>query len=129
MKRGLVEMNNHDVLSYLDMRGVKDKEYKEFVFNVGKYQKLYKLCSVHDFDFVISHFLGNSDRMGYGVIPTNRVLKLDGSNTLVIALIEGDDVICIDVSKGEIFIWMIQTGAGEYVPLADSFKDFQEKYL
>lgn len=73
---------------------------------------------------MVSHFLDLSERCGYGLIVTNKTLGTDTGDTLVIGLIEGDDVICMDIPSGSISIWMIQSGDGEQLKVADSFQEF-----
>lgn len=51
-------------------------------------------------------------------------MRTTGSQITAIGLIEGDDVICINSLNGAIFVWMIQTGNGEYIEVAKSFEEF-----
>lgn len=73
---------------------------------------------------MVSHFLDLSERSGYGLIVTNETLKTASGDALAIGLIEGDDVICMDIPSGTILIWMIQSGNGEFIKVSDSFEEF-----
>ena len=62
--------------------------------------------------------------MGYGLITTNSLLKMDIGSYMAIGLIEGDDVICMELKSGSILLWMIQSGDGEFIKVFDSFEAF-----
>lgn len=116
-------MKQYNLDKYLDSKGVLDKTYREFL-SKNDSDLEFKLCSVSGFDFMVDHFLDASDIRGYGIIPTNETLKLTETTFLAIGLIEGDDIICMDVTTGKIILWLIQTGIGEHLLVADSFADF-----
>lgn len=117
----------NDIDQYLVARGVKDNSYQSFLFSNSTVNHAFKLCSTNGLDYMVSHFLDSSEQVGYGLIPTNEVLKTDGGNFLAIGLIEGDDVICMDIPSGAISLWMIQSGNGESLKVADSFEEFLAK--
>jgi hypothetical protein len=75
---------------------------------------------------MMSHFLGQSEDAGYGLIPTNRILGLDGSNQLAIGLIEGDDVVCMNLDDGSINLWLFEMADGKRMTVATSFGEFFE---
>ena len=83
----------------------------------------FKLCSQNGFDYMVSHFLDASDIKGYGVIATNASLQMSGEQ-LAIGLIEGDDIICMDLQDRSIYLWLVQTGKGERIKVSDSFGEF-----
>lgn len=114
------------IREYLDKRDIKDEKFVEYLSRMVLKETTSKVCSVEGFDFVLSHFLDNSDIPGYGLIITNQILGLDEGNKIAIGLIEGDDVVCMDILTGQITIWLIQTGEGEDIKVADSFREFQE---
>ncbi len=112
------------MLSYLNSRKVVDREYRNLLLSGDLQNCAFKLCSVDGFDFMMSHFLGSSDEVGYGLIPTNRTLGLDGSNQLAIGLIEGDDVVCMNLDDGSINLWLLEMADGKRMSVATSFGDF-----
>ena len=118
-----------NVNEYLNLRNVKDKDYLHFVKNNPAKFEEFKLCSVRGFDFMVSHFLDNRSKMGYGIISTNKQLELDDTKYLAIGLIEGDDVICLDLISGAIYLWMIENGDGEFFKVAKSFGSFIKMVL
>lgn len=114
---------NQRLVSYLEKRGVCDETYIAYLCD-SPIDRPFELCSVNGFDFMVSYFLDGSERIGYGLIPTNAALKTDCGNKMSIGLIEGDDVICLEIPSGKISLWMIQTGNGEFFEVADSFDLF-----
>ena len=114
---------NQRLVEYLDKRKVNDEAYRTYVLASPSDQS-FELCSINGFDFMVSHFLDGSDRTGEGLIPTNEVLKTSTGEKMAIGLIEGDDVICMDIPSRKIYLWMIQTGCGESIAVADTFSDF-----
>lgn len=110
------------IIEYLDQRKVEDKDYREYLISGDTALKEFCLASHKSFDFMVSHFLDNSSKRGYGLIATNEWLQLP-DDWMAIGLIEGDDIICMDLTDGSIYLWMIQTGNGEYLKVADSFKE------
>ncbi|MGM9597336.1 MAG: hypothetical protein ACI3XO_05935 [Eubacteriales bacterium] len=117
-------MNKNELSAYLDKRGVNDPTYRNFITKEQKNHKKFKLCSVNKFDFIVDHFLDSSEIIGYGLEKTNIILGTNSGSRLAIALIEGDDVVCMDVITGSIALWMVQTGNGEYIKISDSFQSF-----
>lgn len=120
---------NKEISVYLKKQGITDKEYLAFMLETKNEDLCFKLCSVDGFDFMVSHFFDNSNKRGYGLIPTNNILKTTGSQFTAIGLIEGDDVICINSLNGAIYVWMIQTGNGEYVEVSKSFAEFMNECI
>lgn len=117
-------VNDNELISYLDQRGVKDNIYREFVLNYATENYNFSLCTANGFDYAVSHFLDRSSKKGYGLIATNIALGTETGRQLAIGLIEGDDVICLDLKNGQISIWMIQNGNGEHLIVAKTFRDF-----
>lgn len=114
------------MLSYLNSRKVVDREYRNLLLSGDLQNCVFKLCSVKGFDFMMSHFLGQSDEAGYGLIPTNHILGLDGSNQLAIGLLEGDDVVCMNLDDGSINLWLLEMADGKRINVAASFKELLE---
>ena len=117
-------VSDNELIGYLDWRGVQDHCYRDFVLRYSPDEYNFTLCTSDGFDYAVSHFLDKSEKKGYGLIVTNEALKKGLGHQLAIGLIEGDDVICLDPKTGQISIWMIQTGNGEHIIVADSFNDF-----
>lgn len=120
-------VSKNELINYLNSRKVNDNYYRDFILNYNPDNYKFSLCTVNGFDFVVSHFLDQSKEKGCGIIATNEILKTDLGQQLAIGLIEGDDVICLDIKSGQISIWMIQTGDGEHLIAAESFRSFLEK--
>lgn len=109
---------------YLKDRGVKDQDYLHFMKNNPEKLDEFSVCRVDGFDFRVSHFLDESDKLGYGLVVTNQQLKLDNTKYLAIGLIEGDDVICLNLENGTVALWLVENDDGNWLQVADSFADF-----
>ena len=116
------------VIAYMNERGINNKAYCEYLLKESTAGCTFKLCSQNGFDYMVSHFFNTSDIKGYGLVATNVALEMSGGQ-LAIGLIEGDDIICMDLRDGSIFLWLIQTGKGEQIKVADSFEEFRLKVI
>lgn len=112
------------LIQYLDSRGVQDGAYRDLVQTGGEEKLQFEIVCADDFEYQVSHFFNESGKKGYGLIPTNELLKTHTGPMMAIGAIEGDDVICMDLRSGAVYLWMIQTGEGEYMKAADSFSEF-----
>ncbi len=121
-------MSNEQIISYLRFRGVNDLFYQNCLLYKEISSLRFKPCTIDRFDYLVSHLLDKSNKAGFGLIPTNNVLKTENTNYIAIGLIEGDDIVCMNLLEGYVCIWMIQTGNGEYIKIANSFKDFINKH-
>jgi len=65
-----------------------------------------------------------SHKLPYGLIASNNILHLDHEHQVAIGLVEGDDVICIDLKDGSINLWLVENGNGEHITLAPDFASF-----
>ena len=111
-------------MDYLKSRGVYNKRYFSFLRS-GKFGLLDNAIFTNgENEYEITHFLSNSAIAGYDIKSVNRVLKLDGTNEIAIALVSGDDVICYNILTNEVTLWQIQTGEGEKTNIAESLDDF-----
>ncbi len=122
-------MKREYLIAYLNKRKVKDEIYKDFIINETNKKVPFKLFQVDGFDYKMSHFLDDSEQEGYGLLATNETLNLSDSNYIAIGLVEGDDVICMNTLNSEIVLWLVQTGNGERVKIAESFKSFLDKCI
>lgn len=114
------------VNEYLVNRKVLDRIYKDFLLDYVEKDACYKSFYIKGYEFAVSKFFDCSSIVGSGIMPTNLVLKTEDSDKIAIGLVEGDDVICMDAKTNEITLWMIQTGDGEHIHVADDFTSFLE---
>ena len=117
-------MKNTNSIEYLTMRGVTNKEFVNFWQESLTHKYSFIECKLNNFEFLVNCFFDNSDTIGYGIVPTNRILGTDKTNFIAIGSIEGDDIICLDINTGKINIWMIETGDGEFIEVSDTFVNF-----
>lgn len=115
------------LLDYLYNRGIKDRAYLNYVKKQKDIKLRYRLASINDFDFMVSQLFDESEAIGVGLIVTNEILGTNRGQTVAIGAIEGDDIICFDVPTGSIILWMIESGNGENIKIADSFEEFMDK--
>ena len=111
---------------FLNHHGIESGIYSEFVRRYIPGDCKFVQCSSDGFDYMVSHFLDKSEKMGYGLIVTNETLETEKTGKLAIGLIEGDDVICLDPQTGRISLWLIQSGNGECINVAETFQDFMK---
>lgn len=116
--------NANRVNEYLKARGVNDALLKAIICEGPAMPNEFIPFSANGIDYAIHHFLDDSDIAGYGLIQTNAILNLNDNNSVAIALVEGDDVVCINTDNGSVYLWLIQMGHGERIQLANSFDEF-----
>ena len=114
----------NELCEYLQNRGVTDKTYLNFVSKVETRDEKYKLFSVEGQAYMLSHFLDSSDELGFDLIRTNDVLGLTHTEILAIALVEGDEVICINKNDNSICLLSFQSGERELYGVAGTFHEF-----
>lgn len=112
------------LFAYLDSRMVYNKDYRNFL------EKVPFGCLEENSFFVggecygVSHFLTVSNIDGFDIKKANQHLGLDKGSVIAIALVEGDDVLCLDLITGEVFLWMISCGDGEKILVSKTFNMF-----
>lgn len=124
-------MNNNRtiLLEYLKKRGAYEPAFEKLFSTEVLNSHTFSTFTVSGFDYAVDHFLDESDQPGYGLVRTNAILNLDDSNQLAIALVEGDDVICMNTDDHSINIWLVESGRGERMPVADSLNAFLQKCM
>ena len=118
--------NRRILLDYLKKRGVYDPGLEKLFSTKLSNSHMFSPFAVSGFDYAVTHFLDESDQPGYGLVCTNAILNLDDSNQLAIALVAGDDVICMNTDDLSINLWLVETGHGERVPIAESLDQFAQ---
>lgn len=115
---------NNNLYEYLQNRGVTDKNYLSFILKAETRDEKFKLFFVEGQVYMLSHFLDASDEPGYGLIKTNDVLGLTHTEMLAIALVEGDEVICINNNDNSICLLSFQSGQRKLYSVAGTFHEF-----
>ena len=123
-----MENKKDELYQYLISRGINDPFYLKILQN-GISENEYLLCSADGYDFLFSHLLDESELAGYGLIITNQYLHTQAGHEVAIGLVEGDDVICIDVRDGTINLWLVENGSGEHIKVASSFFEFWQMII
>ena len=117
-------MRKIGVAEYMKAHGVNISSTAAASLKKQSDEAAYSLFGVDGFDYMVDHFLDDSDQVGYGIVPTNTGLKTETANAVAIALVEGDDVICIDTDDGAVFLWLVQTGNSERKVIAKNIEQF-----
>ena len=118
------KQNKEYVLDYLQKRGIKSEKLSHFISE----KPFGLLCDAvfmfKNEEYEITHFLSNSDIVGYDIRKVNEMLNTDETNECVFAVIMGDDVLGYNIKTEEVFIWYVQTGDGEKTVIADNLDKF-----
>lgn len=114
------------VLSYLNSKGVKNKSYLEFIKNnnFGILEK--NIFNLNNGNYSVDYFFSRSNEEGKDIVSANKNIQriLNNENLIGIAKVLGDDIVCLDIVTGDVYIWLIETGDGEKVNIANSFDKF-----
>ena len=112
------------VLDYLKSRNLRNrtlvKIIRDYPFGLLEDASFF----VGEEEYTITHFLSKSDIDGYDIRKVNALLKTESTDTIVFALVLGDDALCYDIKSKEVFIWRIQTADGERLFVSDDLTKF-----
>ncbi len=114
------------VLSYLKSRSVNDTYYFNLIVNNDFGFLKDNTIYVDNEPYAVDAFCTCSSNSGYDIKGVNENLGTNEGFIIVIAGVRGDDVICFNISTGEIFLWLIESGDFEKKHIADSFQSFIE---
>lgn len=112
------------VLTYLQYRKVNVPQYFELINNNDFGILKNNTIVINGLEYRVDALCTCSSNSGYDIVNVNKNLQTDNGDTIVIAGVAGDDVICMDISTGEIFIWLIETGEWEKEYVAPSIDVF-----
>lgn len=118
-------VKNDNLSKYLKERNVTDKNYLNYIMAEDTENEEYKLFMVEEQAYMLSHFLDSSEELGAGLIKTNGVLGLENTNLIAIAVLEGDDVICIDNADNSVWLLSFQSGNKELFYVTETFDEFR----
>lgn len=116
--------NKEYVISYLQSRGVKTASYYELIRNNDFGLLKNNVIKVSGIEYRVDAICSCSKNSGFDIVEINKNLETSQGDILVIAGVAGDDVICIKLSTGEIFLWLIETGEWEKVFVSSSIDSF-----
>ena len=132
IKRGSSSLFIQDkkyVIDYLKCRNINSNALFKY-FQRCKFGLLDNVTFFADNElYEMTHFLSKSEIMGFDIVAVNRQLNLDETNVVAIALVSGDDVICVNNNSNEVFLWKIQTGNGEKAIISKSLDEFFERII
>ena len=125
--------NKEYVLSFLESKGVKDKNYLNLIKenDFGCLEPNFVHLNSHDMnsgDYEIEAFL--SCAPGFNdIVETNQNLEsaakdigVECDGGISIAAVAGDDVLWLDLKTGKVYLWFVGTGSFEKVYFAPSVK-------
>jgi hypothetical protein len=119
--------DKESLFAYLDLRNLQNQEYRKFI-QESPFGCLEENTLLVDGEgYGVSHFLTVSNIDGFDLEKANKNLGLDKGEVMAIALVEGDDVLCLHLKTGEVFLWMISCGEGEEIPVTATFTEFLDR--
>ena len=71
-------------------------------------------------EYCLECFLGKSDNTAYDIVSCNKVYGLDDTPVRAIAVLYGDDTICINSLDGRIYFW----NGNDLIKVAENFGEF-----
>lgn len=113
------------LVEYFKKRKVSDLGFVEFMTSKHAQTKPYKLFSVNNQDYMVSHFFDSSNNVGFSLIKTNEILNTNKTDMMAFAAVEGDDIICLNTNDNSVWLWCLQTDNGKFVKITNSFEKFK----
>lgn len=113
------------LVEYFKKRKVLDLGFVEFMTSKHAQTKPYKLFSVNNQDYMVSHFFDSSNNVGFSLIKTNEILNTNKTDMMAFAAVEGDDIICLNTDDNSVWLWCLQTNNGKFVKITTSFEKFK----
>lgn len=111
---------------YLIHRKIKDTDYCKFVSSENTVIEYKPIVLGVGLEFQVSVIFSDNGKYPLSIEQANKNLGFQTGNEIAIGLLEGDDIICMDISSGAIYFWLIENGDGEKIRIASSFKEFIE---
>ncbi len=114
------------VLSYLKSKDVNNASYIKFIKNNNFGILAKNVFNANNEEYSLEYFFSCSSVEGKDIINANKNIQslLIDKNLLGIAKVLGDDIVCLDIKTGEIYLWLIETNDGEKIHIAKSFDEF-----
>ena len=78
----------------------------------------------HSEDYTVEYLLSCSVIDGRDIIKANKNLTFDDGDIIAIAVVAGDDIVCMNVKTKEVLLYLIETGDMKYLHIADDFAEF-----
>ena len=121
---GFFQQNSYNYISnYLSSQKIVDKNYYSFLkLNQGGFVVNNSIV-IDGESFCLQCFLGKSNNTAYDIISCNKIRELNDTQLCAIAMLYGDDLICIDSQSGYIYYFNDE----KLIKLAENFKDFFDK--
>lgn len=108
------------ILNYIFKKGIDDVFYKTFIeTNYGGFV-VDNIIMVSNEEYTIQCFLGKSENTAYDIVACNNIRELDKTPLCAIAMLYGDDLICINANDGAVYFF----NDNELVLLASNFESF-----
>ena len=119
-------MQQIPLIEYLQKRNITDSVYLEFVLSKKKTMAKFKMFSVNNQEYMLSHFFDASDLPGFGLVEINRLLNTENTSLVAIAAVDGDDILCMHVTDNSVWLWCMESDDGAIIPVATSFDNFKK---
>lgn len=120
---GFFESDSQHIFDYASEKNIVDACYLNFV---GKYCGGFvadNTIIINDEEYTIQCFLGTSENTAYDIVKCNKIRDVHETPLCAIALLYGDDLICINANDGHVYFWNDE----DLIKVADNFEDFINK--
>lgn len=122
------KQNKDKVLNYLLNRGVDSKTYLDIIknrpFGLLAENIFYIGEKIDGSEYTLEFFFTDEATISPDIETVNRNLQTDYGDILSIANVCGEDIICMNIKTGQIFLWELESGSGDMVPIAKSIDQF-----
>lgn len=108
------------VLDYVSRKGIDDVFYKNFIENYFGGFVTDNTITVSNEEYTIQCFLGKSENTAYDIVKCNEIRELDKTPLCAIAMLYGDDLICINANDGRVYFF----DDNELILLSENFELF-----
>ena len=120
----LFDQDKQYVMEYLKSRKLSNQELSKIIRNCPFGLLKDTSFFIGEEEYGISHFLSKSEIVGYDIQKVNALLNTETLGIIAFAIVVGDDALCYDPKTNEVFLWMIQTGGGDRIPVSDDLTKF-----
>ena len=111
------------MLNYLCSKGINNYDYINFFKKHGLGFFNDNILYINEDEYSIECFLGSSENSAYDIIKCNKIRDLDSTPVCAIAMLYGDDLICLSNRDLAVYFW----DDNNLVKIADSFSEFIKK--
>ena len=121
--KGFFESNSQYILDYVSKKKIVDECYFKFIDKYCGGFATDNMIIINDEEYTIQCFLGTSENTAYDIVKCNKIREVHETPLCAIALLYGDDLICINANDGCVYFWNDE----DLIKVAENFEDFVNK--